>query len=122
MVEWAFRSVKTTLLENRPIYHRPEERTRAVCFISMLAYKVARNIIETLSGSIDKLLKLMFKKASDAKNQVLPLDDILRELDMIQETTLETGKVKIPIILAPSLLGEKILSILKIRLPAPKME
>lgn len=121
MVEWAFRSIKTTLLENRPIYHRLEERTRAVCFISMLAYKVARNITKTLSGSTDKLLNLMFKKKSDANNQVLPLDDILRELDMIQETTLETEKVKVPIILAPSRMGEKVLSILKIRLPVPKM-
>jgi len=120
MVEWAFRNIKTTLLENRPIYHRLEERTRAVCFISMLAYKVARNIIGKLSGSIDELLKLMFKKISDADNQVLPLDDILRELDMIQETTLEAEKVKVPLILSPSPLGEKILLILKVRLPIPK--
>lgn len=121
MVEWAFRSVKTTLLENRPIYHRLEKRTRAVCFISMLAYKVARNIIGELSGSTGKLLKLMFRKLADADNQVLPLDDILRELDMIQETTLETKKVKVPVILSPSPVGGKILSILKVRLPVPKM-
>jgi transposase len=35
-VEWAVRTMKTTLLETRPIYHRLETRTKAVCFISML--------------------------------------------------------------------------------------
>ena len=119
-VQWAFRTLKTTLLENRPIYHRLEKRTRAVCFISMLAYKVARQMTAQLSEHTDELLKLMFKNKSDAAHQVLPLEDIISELDLIQETKLDAGGVQIPVILKPSAVGEKVLSILKIKLPSTK--
>jgi transposase len=40
-VEWAFRTMKTTLLEMRGIYVRKERRTRAHVFIIMLAYLMA---------------------------------------------------------------------------------
>jgi transposase len=40
-VEWAFRTMKTTLIEMRGIYVRKELRTRAHVFIIMLAYLMA---------------------------------------------------------------------------------
>lgn len=40
-VEWAFRTMKTTLLEMRGIFVRNENRTRAHVFIIMLAYMLA---------------------------------------------------------------------------------
>lgn len=40
-VEWAFRTMKTVLLEMRGIFVRKEERTRAHVFIIMLAYLLA---------------------------------------------------------------------------------
>jgi transposase len=119
-VEWAFRTMKTTLLETRPIYHRLESRTRAVCFISMLAYKVSRRIISELSKNKEELIGIMCGTNGEAKNQALPLDDILRELDMIQEVKLKANEIEIPIILQPTQLGAKILSILEIKLPALK--
>ncbi len=39
-VERAFRSIKTTDLEVRPIYHYDEKRVRTHLFICMLAYYV----------------------------------------------------------------------------------
>ena len=137
LMEWAFRTMKTTLLENRPIYHRPEsssgqaleQRTRAVCFISMLAYKIARSIAcpeldsgtKSLSPHTDELLMLMFPQDKhEARQQAFPLEDILSELDMIQETTWQAGNLILPIILTPSPISEKILSLLKIKLPIPK--
>jgi hypothetical protein len=39
-VEWAFRSLKTTQLELRPIYHWKDDRIRAHVFLCMLAYYV----------------------------------------------------------------------------------
>jgi transposase len=39
-VEWAFRSMKTTRLKVRPIYHWDEERIKTHVFICMLAYYV----------------------------------------------------------------------------------
>jgi len=43
-VERDFRTLKTTLLEVRPIFVRKEERTRAHVFIAMLALKVVREM------------------------------------------------------------------------------
>ena len=43
-VEWAFRTMKTALLEVRPIWVRKENRTRAHVFIVMLAYMIAREL------------------------------------------------------------------------------
>lgn len=40
-VEWAFRTMKTVMLEMRGIFVRKEERTRAHVFIIMLAYLIA---------------------------------------------------------------------------------
>jgi transposase len=43
-VEWAFRTMKTTLLEVRPVYVRRADRTRAHVFIIMLAYMLIHNL------------------------------------------------------------------------------
>ncbi len=43
-VEWAFRTMKTTLLELRGIYVRKAARTRAHVFIIMLAYLLAYHL------------------------------------------------------------------------------
>jgi transposase len=120
-VEWAFRTIKTTLLENRPIYHRLEARTRAVCFVSMLAYKISRHMINTLSPHTQKLLALIFPEDKrEAANQAFPLAEILSELDMIQETSWQAGELILPIILIPSPVSQKILSWLQIKMPTPK--
>jgi len=118
-VEWAFRTMKTTLLENRPIYHRLESRTRAICFVSMLAYKLSRAIVMQLTPHKEELLEIMFDNKKDRENQVVPFDEIISELELIQETFLQASGIKIPILLNPGLLGEKILSILKIQQPTP---
>jgi transposase len=39
-VEWAFRTIKTTLLQIRPIYHWDDKRIRSHVFLCMLAYYV----------------------------------------------------------------------------------
>lgn len=41
-VEYAFRTIKTGLLELRPIFVRKESRTRGHVFVSMLAYMIAQ--------------------------------------------------------------------------------
>jgi hypothetical protein len=45
-VERAFRSIKTTDLEVRPIYHHDENRVRTHLFICMLAYYVKWHMME----------------------------------------------------------------------------
>ncbi len=48
-VERAFRSIKTTNLEVRPIYHYDEKRVRTHLFICMLAYYVTWHMMEAWS-------------------------------------------------------------------------
>ena len=44
LVEWAFRSSKTVLLELRPVFVCKKENTRAHVFVVMLAYKIIREL------------------------------------------------------------------------------
>jgi len=46
LVEYAFRTMKTTLEELRPIYVRKEDRTRGHVFVVMLAYMITKYISE----------------------------------------------------------------------------
>ncbi len=48
-VEFAFRTMKTTLEEIRPIYVRKEENTRGHVFVAMLAYMIIKYITDALS-------------------------------------------------------------------------
>ncbi|MBZ0108849.1 MAG: IS1634 family transposase [Candidatus Scalindua rubra] len=49
LVEYAFRTMKTTLEEIRPIYVRKEERTRGHVFVVMLAYMITKYISDKIS-------------------------------------------------------------------------
>lgn len=121
LVEQAFRTMKTVLLEQRPIYVRKEKRTQAHVFIAMLAYKVARHMIQPFRGHIREILELFFDAGKPSKNQVLELKDILNELDLIQnnELIIEGSTCKVKKRLRPA--AEKILELLNIELPAPQI-
>ncbi len=54
-IEFAFRTIKTTLEEIRPIFVRKEKRTRGHVFVAMLAYMIVKCIT-------DKLEKLNFTR------------------------------------------------------------
>jgi len=49
LVECAFRTMKTTIEELRPIYVRKEERTRGHVFVVMLAYMITKYISDKIS-------------------------------------------------------------------------
>jgi len=49
LVEWAFRTSKTTLLDLRPVYVRLESRTRGHALVVMLAYLVVHRLRELWS-------------------------------------------------------------------------
>ncbi|MCF6185223.1 MAG: transposase [Bacteroidales bacterium] len=49
-VEFAFRTMKTTLEEIRPIYVRKKENTRGDVFVAMLAYMIIKYITDAVSG------------------------------------------------------------------------
>ena len=59
-VEFAFRTMKTTLEEVRPIYVRKEENTRGHVFVVMLAYMIIKYITDALS-ELDYTRKYIFE-------------------------------------------------------------
>ncbi len=99
-VEKAFRTIKTGLLEIRPLFLRKETRTRGYVFICMLSYLITRYIWDKL-------------KCLD-----LPQEFIFQSLDRIQYIiySFENKEIKV----LPSDYSEvqnKMLSILKIKFP-----
>lgn len=99
-VEFAFRTIKTTIEEIRPIFVRKETRTRGHVLICMLAYMIVKYLTDTLSE-----LDITRKSTLDT-------------LDAIQYNIYEfkTGKIKI----LPSKFHkhqQDILDKLKIKLP-----
>lgn len=99
-VEWAFRTMKTGLLEIRPLFHRKANRTRACAFVAMLAYAITR---------------YLWKKTSQLGK---PLEHILLSLDQIQTKEIKIDDQWMPVL--PTHLREDqeiILKALKISLP-----
>jgi transposase len=95
-VEWAFRTMKTTLIEMRGIYVRKELRTRAHVFIIMLAYLLAyelrrqwKEVEMTIEEGIDELASIatIFVEVAGATCQTIPEprphgQQLLKELEM----------------------------------------
>jgi len=99
-VEWAFRTMKTGLLEIRPLYHRKATRTKGCAFVAMLAYAITRHL---------------WLKTSHLD---IPLDPILSSLDQIQTKDIKIGDQWVPTL--PTHLRndqENILAALQIQLP-----
>jgi transposase len=72
-VEWAFRTMKSSFLELRPVFHRKANRTRALAFVAMLAYMI-----------VFEIWKL-------CKHLNVPLEEIVAALDQIQTVELQIG-------------------------------
>jgi transposase len=75
-LEQAFRTMKTTELEMRPIYHKTEDRIRAHVFICMLAYY--------LLWHFKQRIKPLMEADGKGKNRTQTLDYILALLKNIQ--------------------------------------
>lgn len=99
-VERGFRTIKTGLLEVRPIWLRQKKRTKAHVFICMLAYMVQREL-----------------HAVRGKEETVK--DILAELNRIARVDIVIPGETIPSIPRPPERAAEILNALKLKLPAP---
>jgi len=97
-VERGFRTIKTGLLEIRPIWLRREKRTRAHVFICMLAYLISRKIEEVL-------------------NESETVNDVLQQLNRITKVDLVMDGTKVPTIPKPPPEIQHILKRLAISIP-----
>lgn len=83
-VEHAFRDMKTTQLDARPIFHVNENTTRGHVFVTMFAYAIVRE----LENRLFPWLKLNNKQMKEQ----LSLNDIEEELKMIKLNVLQINK------------------------------
>jgi len=77
LVEFAFRTMKTTLEEIRPVFVRKEDRTRGHVFVVMLAYMITKYISDRINNlgytrkfAIDSLDKIQYIEY-DFKGQII---------------------------------------------------
>lgn len=99
-VEWAFRAMKTSFLELRPIFHRKAGRTRALAFVAMLAYMIVFEIwrsckqlnapLEEIVAALDQIQTVEFQLAG---HWVITLPEVLRD---DQERYIKALGVKLP--------------------------
>lgn len=117
-VERDFRTMKTTLLENRPIFVHKANRTRAHVFTTMLALKLARAVERAVSPFEKELVRLLFE-GKEQKKQVFTIQDVFEELGRVQLETLVIAGQKIPNVQEPGPVAARILEILNINLTGP---
>ena len=100
LVEWAFRTSKTGLLEMRPVYVQLESRTRGHALVVMLAYLI-----------VQRLCRLW-------QTVELTLEDAINELSTLCLTDLQVdGKRIVGRVPEPRPIVRKLLSLAKIELP-----
>ena len=98
-VEHAFRTMKQSHLEIRPLYLRREDRTRAHVFVTMLAYMIERKLSEYW-----KEVELTVKEGLDALTTVIT-------------GTIEIANIKINTTIKPTGICKKLFSLAKIIVP-----
>lgn len=98
-VEWAFRTMKTSLLHIRGIYVRKAERTRAHVFTIMLAYMLAYELRRLWQG-----IEMTIEEGID-------------ELASICATEVLMGDISIHTVPAPRMLGKDLLEKAGVSLP-----
>jgi len=97
-VEFAFRTMKTTLEKIRPIFVRKEERTRGHVFVAMVAYMIIKYITdecatlnytrEFIIESLDKINYLQYTLKDKTVN-VVPQNLLPHQKDMIDKLKIE---------------------------------
>lgn len=98
-VEWAFRTMKTTLLHIRGIFVRKANRTRAHVFAIMLAYLIAYH------------LRRLWKEIE------VTIEEGIDELSSLCATEVLIGDVSIQTVPAPRELGELLIKAADVTLP-----
>jgi len=83
-VEHAFRDMKTTQLDIRPIFHVKEETTRGHVLVCMFAYSIIRELENRIYPWLDETKKINKEKLS--------LKDIEEELKMIKLNLIQIKK------------------------------
>ncbi len=85
-VERAFRSLKTTLLEMRPIFHKKDERIKAHVFMCMLAYYLQWHFVERL--------RPLFAGDGTGKDRRWTVENVIERLATIRSNRVSANGVE----------------------------
>ena len=107
-VEQAFRSLKTTRLEIRPIYHKKDERIKCHVFICMLAFYLMWNM--------KKMLKSLFENGGIGKDREYTFDYIIERLKSIRNESVDFNGIKSNVITERDSNQEHILNLLNVKM------
>lgn len=99
LVEYGFRTMKTGLLETRPVYVQKESRTRGHVFVVMLAYCLARE------------LRRLWKRLE------ITVEEGIDELKAIGSVEVSIKDVSYRTIMRPGILGKNLLKYAGVNLP-----
>lgn len=104
-VERAFRSLKTTLLEMRPIFHKKDERIKAHVFMCMLAYYLQWHLVDRL--------RPLFEQDGAGKNRRWTVENVIGSLASIRSNRVSVNGVEFDQITEADEAQSEILRLLK---------
>lgn len=107
-VEQAFRNLKTTRLEIRPVFHKTDGRIRCHVFICMLAYYLMWHMRQRLSD--------LFAEDGAGKDRKYTFDYVIELLKSIREETVEFYGASTVVITKASREQQRILDLLGVKL------
>lgn len=104
-VERAFRSLKTTLLEMRPIFHKKDERIKAHVFMCMLSYYLQWHLVDRL--------RPLFEEDGTGKNRRWTVENVIERLAAIRNNRVSVNGVEFDQITESDTEQSEILRLLK---------
>jgi transposase len=107
-VEQAFRSLKTTQLEIRPIYHKKDDRIRCHVFICMLSYYLMWHMRQRLIP--------LFASDGEGKERKYSFSYILEVLKSIRQNIVDFCGVRSKVISESTIEQSQILQLLRVKL------
>ncbi len=104
-VERAFRSLKTTLLEMRPIFHKKDERIKAHVFMCMLSYYLQWHLVDRL--------RPLFEEDGTGKDRRWTVENVIERLAAIRNNRVSVNGVEFDQITESDTEQSEILRLLK---------
>lgn len=113
-VEQAFRSLKTTRLELRPVYHKKDDRIKCHVFICMLAYY--------LMWQMKRRLAPLLCESNSGSKRKYTFTYIMEQLKGIQVNTVEFCGTSTQVFTNPSNEQKRILELLGVKIVATQLK
>lgn len=87
-VEQAFRVIKTTSLEIRPVFHHLDKRIQAHVFLCMLSYYLQWHMNQKLAD--------IYRKDGNGKNRRWSFQQVIERLKSMRSQTVRIGEIDLP--------------------------